>query len=62
MSDAGMGPLLAGFAKLKPKAGIALAELADASHRVELRPPELSRHRPTHGHRPNRRQRSRDPL
>ena len=35
MSDAGMGPLLAGFAKLKPKAGIALAELADASHRVE---------------------------
>ena len=35
MNDAGMGPLLAGFAKLKPKAGIALAELADASHRVE---------------------------
>ena len=35
MSDAGMGPLLAGFAKLKPKAGIALADLADASHRVE---------------------------
>ncbi len=34
MSDAGMGQLLAGFAKLKPKAGIALAELADASHRV----------------------------
>ena len=34
MSDGGMGQLLAGFAKLKPKAGIALAELADASHRV----------------------------
>ena len=34
MSDGDMGQLLAGFAKLKPKAGIALAELADASHRV----------------------------
>jgi hypothetical protein len=28
MSDGDMGQLLAGFAKLKPKAGIALAELA----------------------------------
>jgi len=34
MSDGDMGQLLAGLAKLKPKAGLALAELADASHRV----------------------------
>ena len=34
MSDGDMSQLLAGFSKLKPKAGIALAELADASQRV----------------------------
>jgi hypothetical protein len=34
MSDGDMSQLLAGFSKLKPKAGIALADLADVSQRV----------------------------